>query len=585
MSDYYDDAYSGLNMEVPIPNWFSSGLDVSSAGTVAPSGYTYDSMGNVVPVGDPSAASADPSGLAEAQNAINAAIRAGNASGITDIIKNFLKTPAGAATGIAGVASLFGLNDPKTGGFKGSIPAYVAKRELLPQPEYVPYTGKTVMGRQFFGPTTYEAPEAPAPAPAPTPAPAPAPAPAEPEVVAADGGLMMAKGRYLRGETDGMADKLNTSIGGVQPARLSHGEFVIPADVVSHLGNGNSDAGAKVLYNMMDKVRKARTGTKKQGKRINPDKFTPGGIASYAQGGTVNFQTGGTTGTGVSSYNPYGTTTQTTLSEWAGPYVANMLGRAQALAGLPYQAYGGPLSAGYSPLQQQYFSGIGALGFPSKLGQSFTGMSTQRDAAGQPMSIAQQYMNPYMQQVLQPQLQAMQRQADIQRNVLGAQAARAGAFGGARSGLMQSQLNADLMRQQQQATGQAYGQAYHQGLGQFNLEQQQAAQLAGLLGGAGNLQRDIEQQGIAALRGQFEEERKYPYAQLQFQQSMLQGLPIGTTSVLPNISPMQQISQAGSQMTNFYDYLTKTFPQTATVPGTTTQTTNPIGSNTATMNP
>jgi len=570
MSGYYDDL--GEYHEDPVgsdrdDHYF--GL-VSSEGTVAPTGYTYDSMGNVVPVGDPRAASADPSGMAEAQNAINKLVANKDFTGITDVIKNFLKTPAGAASGIAGIASLFGLNDPKTGGFKGSIPAYVAKREMLPQPEYVPYTGQAVMGRQFFGPTTYEAPEAPAPTPAP------APAPAEPEVVAADGGLMMAKGRYLRGETDGMADRLNTSIGGVQPARLSHGEFVIPADVVSHLGNGNSDAGAKVLYNMMDKVRKARTGTKKQGKRINPDKFTPGGIASYAQGGTVNFQTGGTTGTGVTTYNPYGTTTQTTLSEWAGPYVTSMLGRAKALSELAYQPYKGPLTAGVSPLQEKYFKGIGAIGFPSGLGQSFTSMSTQKDAAGQPMSTAQQYMNPYMQQVLDPQLQAMQRQADIQRSLLGAQAARAGSFGGARSGLMQSQLNADLMRQQQQATGQAYGSAYQQAMQQFNTEQQQAQQLANMLGSAGNLQRDIEQQGIVELRKQFEEERKHPYAQLQFMQSMLQGLPIGTTSVLPNLSPMQKIGQAGSDATNFYDWLKKTFPDLSM---------NTSGSNTATTNP
>jgi hypothetical protein len=90
----------------------------------------------------------------------------------------------------------------------------------------------------------------------------------------ASGGLAgMAKGRYLGGATDGMADKIPARIGGKQEARLSHGEFVIPADVVSHLGNGNSEAGAKRLYSMMDKIRTARTGTKKQGKQINPDKF------------------------------------------------------------------------------------------------------------------------------------------------------------------------------------------------------------------------------------------------------------------------------------------------------------------------
>jgi hypothetical protein len=96
------------------------------------------------------------------------------------------------------------------------------------------------------------------------------------EVIAAQGGLMnLAKGRYLNGATDGMADKIPANIEGSQPAALSHGEFVIPADVVSHLGNGNSEAGAQRLYDMMDRIRKARTGTTKQGKQINPDKFMP----------------------------------------------------------------------------------------------------------------------------------------------------------------------------------------------------------------------------------------------------------------------------------------------------------------------
>jgi hypothetical protein len=90
----------------------------------------------------------------------------------------------------------------------------------------------------------------------------------------ASGGIAdMAKGRYLGGATDGMADKIPARIGGKQEAKLSHGEFVIPADVVGHLGNGNSEAGAERLYAMMDKIRKARTGTTKQGKQINPDKF------------------------------------------------------------------------------------------------------------------------------------------------------------------------------------------------------------------------------------------------------------------------------------------------------------------------
>lgn len=99
-----------------------------------------------------------------------------------------------------------------------------------------------------------------------------------PPKYATGGILALAKGgapRYLDGATDGMADKIPARIDGKQEARLSHGEFVIPADVVGHLGNGNSEAGAQRLYEMMDRIRKARTGTPKQGKQINPNKFLP----------------------------------------------------------------------------------------------------------------------------------------------------------------------------------------------------------------------------------------------------------------------------------------------------------------------
>jgi hypothetical protein len=81
--------------------------------------------------------------------------------------------------------------------------------------------------------------------------------------------------RFLSGGGDGMSDSIKASINGTQEARLADGEFVIPADVVSHLGNGSSKAGAKRLYSMMDKVRSARTGTKRQGKQINPKQFMP----------------------------------------------------------------------------------------------------------------------------------------------------------------------------------------------------------------------------------------------------------------------------------------------------------------------
>lgn len=104
------------------------------------------------------------------------------------------------------------------------------------------------------------------------------------DVEAAQGGIMQSSlggyaaggnPRLLKGPGDGMSDNIPATINGRQPARLADGEFVIPADVVSHLGNGSTEAGAKHLHAMMDKVRKARTGNPKQGKQINARKYMP----------------------------------------------------------------------------------------------------------------------------------------------------------------------------------------------------------------------------------------------------------------------------------------------------------------------
>lgn len=87
--------------------------------------------------------------------------------------------------------------------------------------------------------------------------------------------IQMASGGEVVGPGDGMSDQIMTTINGNEPAALSDGEFVIPADVVSHLGNGSTDAGAQRLYEMMDRVRKARTGTTKQSKEIDAESLLP----------------------------------------------------------------------------------------------------------------------------------------------------------------------------------------------------------------------------------------------------------------------------------------------------------------------
>lgn len=392
---------------------------------------------------------------------------------------------------------------------------------------------------------------------------------------AAGGILEAAKGRYLQGPTDGMADELNTSIDNKQPAKLSHGEFVIPADVVSHLGNGNSDAGAKKLYQMMDKVRQARTGTKKQGKQINPDKYMPGGtVNKYASGGIAQlpikkFETGGAAKTPAAD-----TTTSGSLSNWAGDYVTNMLGQGQALANQPYQAYTGPLTAGASDLQQQGFAGASNL--------ASTGYDPTKFTTGTfDTAAAQKYMNPYLQTALDPQLKEMQRQSDIQRLSDSARLAKAGAYGGSRQAIMESEARRNLLDKQAGVIGQGYQTAYDKAMGQFNADQgrqmeaQKASEASRQYGAdyglktlnelqeAGATQRGIESEGIAADKAQFEEQRDYPYKMVQYQQGLLQGLPISSQSNTQNMSAITSLLANIGYGGNMYEALNKIFNPTA----------------------
>jgi hypothetical protein len=367
----------------------------------------------------------------------------------------------------------------------------------------------------------------------------------------AHGGITgLASGRYLQGETDGMADKIPAQIGEDQPAALSHGEFVIPADVVSHLGNGNSDAGAQKLYQMMDKIRQARTGTKEQGKQINPDSFMPGGLAkAYAAGGTVQrFQTGGISGVGTAA-NAGVTGTESNLSNWVGPYVTDMLGKGQALSEMPYQEYGGPLTAGASGLQNKVFSGLSNVNFPGQLGQSFSSAGAPTiGAGGQPVgggtSPAAQYMNPYLQSVLDPQIAELRRQNDITNMGANAKLTSAGAFGGGRQAIMNAENNRNLMQEMNKTVGQGYSTAYDKAMQQFNTEQGQGMGLANLMSGQGGIERGIESEGIKADKTAFEEARANPYKMVQFQQSLLSGLPLAA----------QQINSA--QPSTFQQFLT-----------------------------
>ncbi len=238
------------------------------------------------------------------------------------------------------------------------------------------------------------------------------------------------------------------------------------------------------------------------------------------------FQAGGDVDSSVGQR----TSTESSLSTWAGDYVTDMLGRGQAVAKTPYEAYTGPLTAGPSELQTKAFEGIAGLSIPTADQTSYTPGTFTAESA-------QSYMNPYLMAALQPQIDEARRQAEIDRVMQAGRLGRAGAYGGGRQAIMESELTRNLASNLSGITGRGYQTAYDKAMEQFNTEQNRQMQAArqaqqyglealGAQTSAGATQRAIDQEGIAADIKQFEEERDYPYKQIQFEQSLLKGLPL-----------------------------------------------------------
>ena len=261
-----------------------------------------------------------------------------------------------------------------------------------------------------------------------------------------------------------------------------------------------------------------------------------------------------TSGTAASSLPAAGGTSSSTLSEWAGPYVTSMLGKTEALANQPYQVYQGAQVAGASDLQNKVFTGLGGLDFPSNLGKSFSatdayslpqyGANGAVTGGGGGTGIAGQYMNPYLQSVLNPQLDELRRQSQITQMGNADKMTSAGAFGGSRQAIMDAETQRNLMQEQNKTVGQGYANAYDKAMGQFNTEQGQAKTLTDMMSQQGQAERGIEQEGITSDYNEFLAQRDYPQKQLQFQQSMLQGLPISTVSNQP--APQSTLGQLTS---------------------------------------
>lgn len=264
------------------------------------------------------------------------------------------------------------------------------------------------------------------------------------------------------------------------------------------------------------------------------------------------------------------TSTQGSLAEWAGPGVTSMLGKVEAQAATPYEAYTGPLTAGQSNLQSQAFTGIGGLTIPTDQMKAYTPQSfTTADA--------QSYMNPYLMAALQPQLDEARRQAAIQNLANKTAATRAGGLGGAGAALMQSEAQRNLMSQLGKITGEGYKSAYDQAQEQFNLEQQRQmaatkqAQDYGLAAlqkqaDLGAQERAIEQQGVEADIKQFEQERDFPYKQLEWQNQFYKNLPI--TAANYGYSQPDFISNLFGTGSGLLQLLT----QLGVIPATTTNT-------------
>ena len=310
------------------------------------------------------------------------------------------------------------------------------------------------------------------------------------------------------------------------------------------------------------------------------------------------YQGGGKGGGGGGSAPPaQQTVTNTSIPEYARPYVENMLGKTEALTDInqnPYQTYGGERIAGFNPAQQQAFQNVQNMQTAPQIGQA-TGLAGASGlgsigTAGQMGQVGQQYanqatnpyaqqayMSPYIQNALQPQLAEMQRQYDITGQQEKGRAVGQGAFGGNRQALMQSENERNKNMAMNAAIGSGYQNAFQAaqqaqqfgaGLGLQGLQGQlqgfgQAGQAANTLGQLGQtqygqqmginqaqqqvgaIQQAQAQQGLDLAYQDFLKQKNYPYQQLAFMSDMTRGLPLSQSSQAMYSAPPNAVSQLG----------------------------------------
>jgi hypothetical protein len=228
------------------------------------------------------------------------------------------------------------------------------------------------------------------------------------------------------------------------------------------------------------------------------------------------------------------------------------------MANQPYQAYQGPLTAGPSNLQQQAFAGASEIAGAGYTPASFTG--------GFDATKANQYMNPYLQASLDPQLKELQRQSDIQRVADASRLTQSGAYGGSRQAIMESEGRRNLLDKQSDIIGSGYKSAYDMGLGQFNKEREAdeasrqfsagfGLKSVGQLADLGAVERGITSEGLAADKAQFQEERDFGYKMPQYQLGLLSGLPIGSNTTAANQDAISKMSSDISGLSALYQKL------------------------------
>ena len=243
----------------------------------------------------------------------------------------------------------------------------------------------------------------------------------------------------------------------------------------------------------------------------------------------------------------------------------DLIARGQALTSRPYEAYTGARVAEFSPDMQTAFDRMRNQQIAPQIGEA-TGLASlagQRAMDyGQFQQGVQQYMNPYMQNVVDIERRKAQEASDQQSAMLSGQAARQNAFGGSGAALQQRALRRDTAQQLSDIQAQGLDRAYQSAVGQYNQGIAGGLQAAGALGGlgqqqfgqemdvtkglgaSGDVQRQREQALLDVGYGDYLTAQKYPYEQLAFQQGLISGVPYSTTQSTSEISqPGKQVSQ------------------------------------------